>query len=115
MSSIHLSTFEQADNSRTFLDGSTRSVITIGSFRIGRGVYKPGWKWSLHAGPQTGKPSERHIGYIVSGKMLVKGADGQEEVIGPGMAFEAAPSSDAWVVGDEPCEALDFARITGNQ
>ena len=111
MTSISTKNFKQSKTTRTFLDGSTRSVISIGSLRIGRSVYKPGWKWSLHAGPQTGKASERHIGYIVSGKMLVKGADGLEEVIGPGTAFEAAPGHDGWVVGDEPCVALDFEII----
>ena len=36
------------------------------------------------------------------------GADGVEVVAGPGEAFYAAPGHDAWVVGDEPCVALDF-------
>ena len=31
--------------------------------------------------------------------------------IAPGYAFETAPGSDAWVIGDEPCVALDFIPV----
>jgi hypothetical protein len=31
--------------------------------------------------------------------------------VGPGEAFEVGPGHDAWVVGDEPCVALDFEPI----
>ncbi|MDD5039578.1 MAG: hypothetical protein PHY34_00320 [Patescibacteria group bacterium] len=110
MPSIITSAFEHA-TARTFLDGSTRLVITIGNLKIGRGIYRPGWKWSLHAGPQTGKPSERHVGYVISGTMRVQGTDGHEQTIGPETAFEAAPGADAWVVGNEDCVALDFEFI----
>ena len=100
-----------SENSRTFLDGSKRSVVKLGSVAIGRGEYLPGWKWSLHAGPQTGKPSESHIGYIVSGQMIIKTAEGKKTTVGPGTAFEVGPGHDAWVVGNEKCIALDFANL----
>ncbi len=111
MPSIKTNKFESPENQRTFLDGSSRSVITIGKLRIGRGIYKPGWKWSEHAGKQTGKKSERHLGYVISGNMLVKGADGKEEIVGSGTAFEVAPGHDGWVIGNEPCVALDFENL----
>jgi hypothetical protein len=40
--------------------------------------------------------------------MLVEGADGVQRTVGPGEAFIAQAGHDAWVVGDEPCVALDF-------
>jgi mannose-6-phosphate isomerase-like protein (cupin superfamily) len=43
--------------------------------------------------------------------MVVRGADGREVTVGPGEAFEVGPGHDAWVVGDEPCVALDFEPI----
>jgi len=95
-------------DSREFLDGCRRSTLDLPSLRIGRGVYRPGWRWSEHAGPQTGQPSAAHIGYVCSGRLGVRAADGSEVTVGPGEAFEVGPGHDAWVVGDEPCVALDF-------
>jgi len=95
-------------NIRSFIDGSTRSHVTLNTAVIGLGTYKPGWRWSLHAGPQVGKPSENHIGYVISGQLMVKDPEGVEAKIGPGEAFEISAGSDAWVVGDAPCVALDF-------
>lgn len=97
-----------ARNTRTFIDGSRRSHVCLNSAVIGLGTYRPGWKWSLHAGPQTGNPSEKHIGYVISGKLMVNDPVGGEALVGPGDAFEISAGSDAWVVGNEPCIALDF-------
>ena len=97
-----------AGNTRIFIDGSTRSCAALRTAAIGFGTYQPGWQWSLHTGAQMGKDSENHIGYVISGRMMVKDLSGNEAVIEPGCAFEIAPGSDAWVIGDEPCIALDF-------
>jgi hypothetical protein len=99
-------------NTRVFLDGSTRSFSTLRTATIGFGTYQPGWRWSLHAQPQTGKNAENHIGYIISGCMMVKDPLGNEAQIESGCAFEIAPGSDAWVIGDDPCIALDFISIS---
>ena len=97
-----------AGNQREFTDGSTRAYAALHTAAIGLGMYKPGWRWSLHVGPQTGKDSENHIGYVLSGRMMVKDPWGNEAEIESGCAFEIVPGSDAWVIGDEPCIALDF-------
>lgn len=102
---------DSKDLSWTFLDGSTRTAVELGSVFIGRGTYLPGWRWSVHVKEQTGKESETHIGYILSGSMGIKSPDGTEVVLGPGDAFETPPNHDAWVVGDEPCIALDFGNL----
>jgi len=99
-------------NTRVFIDGSIRSYSILRTAAIGIGNYKPGWKWSLHAGPQTGKPSENHIGYVISGYMMVKDTAGYEATVGPGEAFEISADSDAWVIGEEPCIALDFIPLS---
>src|SRR5262249_24249406 len=102
------------ENLRVFLDGSKRTAVILKSAAIGLGEYLPGWKWSEHAGAQTGKKSQNHIGYILSGHMVVRAADGTEITIGPGEAFEVLPGHDAWVVGHEPCIALDFEHLGQN-
>jgi hypothetical protein len=91
-----------------FLDGSERGVVRLRDVAIGRGVYQPGWRWSQDVQPLSGKESEEHIGYVISGRMAVRAKNGTEVEVGPGDAFVAAPGSDAWVVGKEPCVALDF-------
>lgn len=101
-----------ASNLRVFIDGSTRSYTALKTASIGLGTYKPGWQWSIHAGPQIGKPSENHIGYVISGQMMVKDPVGNEAKVGPGEAFEISAGSDALVVGDEPCIALDFIPLS---
>lgn len=104
---------ENAANERIFLDGSRRSFTRLRSAVIGLGTYEAGWRWSLHAGPQTGKPAQNHIGYILSGRMMVQDAGGIEQEVGPGEAFELGPGGDAWVIGDESCRALDFIPTGG--
>jgi quercetin dioxygenase-like cupin family protein len=99
------------DMSWTFLDASERGAVHLGHIAIGRGTYLPGWRWSQHVQPLSGEGSAEHIGYVLSGRMRVRARDGTEVEIGPGEAFVAAAGSDAWVVGDEPCVALDFMPI----
>jgi len=108
---IKVKNLDNNEKSWTFLDGSKRTAVILESVFVGRGTYLPGWKWSEHVGKQTGKDSEAHIGYIISGQMVVKGPDGKEMSISPGDAFELGPGHDAWVVGDEPCVALDFGNL----
>lgn len=95
-------------NIREFIDGSSRSSESLRNASIGLGTYEPGWRWSSHTGAQTDKPSENHIGYVLSGHFRVRSAIGEELVVGPGEAFELSAGSDAWVEGQEPCVALDF-------
>ncbi len=113
-SNIIIGNPSESGNERQFIDGSVRSSILLGSASIGLGTYNPGWKWSLHAGTQTGKTSENHIGYIISGSMMVQDSTGIEIEVGPGEAFEVGQGHDAWVIGREPCIALDFIPITSD-
>ncbi len=111
MTDIIVKNLDNSQESRTFLDGSKRTMVVLKTAVIGRGEYLPGWKWSEHASPQTGKNSEAHIGYIHSGQMVVQGPNGVEVTVGPGDAFEMGPEHDAWVIGDEPCIAFDFCKV----
>lgn len=98
----------ESGNVREFLDGSVRSFEMLRNAGIGLGTYQPGWRWSVHAGPQASGPSQNHIAYVISGHFRVQGADGSEAIVGPGDAFELAAGSDAWVEGAAPCISVDF-------
>jgi len=108
VSGVAVKSLEAPDAAWTFLDDSRRGAVQFDSVAIGRGVYRPGWRWTEHVQPISGRESEEHIGYVISGRLRVRDADGNEADVGPGEAFVAAAGSDAWVLGDEPCVALDF-------
>lgn len=90
-----------------FLDGSEYWFVGLPTVRIGLGHFRPGWVWSEHAGKQTAKDSQRHDGYIQSGKMTVESANRRQVEVGPDEVFELGPGYNAWVVGDEICVAPD--------
>jgi mannose-6-phosphate isomerase-like protein (cupin superfamily) len=106
--SVEAKSLDSPDAAWAFLDMSERVAVQLRTAATGRGVYRPGWRWSEHARPVSGRESEEHIGYVISGRMAVRAKDGTEVEVGPGEAFIAAPGHDAWVVGEEPCVALDF-------
>jgi hypothetical protein len=45
--------------------------------------------------------------------MHVVMGDGAEGDLGPGDAFVISPGHEAWIVGDEPCVALDWSAAEG--
>lgn len=94
--------------------GNPAKSGNVREFIVGLGTYQPGWKWSSHVGVQTGKTSENHIGYIISGRMMVQDSGGAETEVGPGEAFEIGSGHDAWAIGETPCIALDFSPIDHN-
>ena len=109
---LQVKSVEQPDQVTEFLDGSVRVAVELmGSVMLGHGTYRPGWRWSVHVAPITGQTSQRHFGYVLSGRMAVRSSDGVEIEVGPNQAFAAEPGHDAWVVGDETCIAVDWWPI----
>lgn len=111
MTGIVRKSFDSADETRPFEDGKGRlDLLTTDRGPIGRATFEPGWRWSQHVKPIVGTDSceAAHFGYIVSGRLKVVMDDGEESEIGPGDLMQVAPGHDAWVLGDEPCVALDW-------
>lgn len=103
--------FDSADETRPFVDGKGRlDLIQATGGPVGRAVFEPGWRWSEHVKPLAGTEScqSAHTGYVVSGRMQIVMDDGEKDEYGPGDYLEVPPGHDAWVVGDEPCVALDW-------
>jgi len=86
-------------------------VINLPGVTIARTVYQPGWKWSTDVKPVVGTEAcqAAHTGYIISGWLHARMADGREYDFGPGDAYVVPAGHDAWVEGEEPCVALDLA------
>jgi mannose-6-phosphate isomerase-like protein (cupin superfamily) len=104
-----LKRFDAPDETRTF-DKGRFEIVHMGKMTIGRASYEPGWKWSVHVGAASGAPlcMVEHVGIVVSGRAMVKMADGQEMEMKPGDVFYVAPGHDSWVIGDEPYVSLHF-------
>lgn len=90
-----------------------RAVITdvsLGDTTITRELMHPGWRWSEDIKPVVGTDlcKAAHQLFVVSGCMRVV-MDGGGLDVGAGDAVVIPPGHDAWVVGDEPCEVVDFS------
>jgi quercetin dioxygenase-like cupin family protein len=113
MAGVEKKRFEQADETRPFSGKGQADLVNIGGGVVGKATFEPGWKWSEHVKPIAGTDSCQagHLGYVVSGRQMIKMDDGTETEIGPGDVVHIPPGHDGWVVGDEPCVVLDFAGM----
>src|SRR5437870_3748380 len=100
------------DEVREFDKGRVE-IVNLDGIIIGRATFEPGWKWSMCVKPiaETESCQAPHTGYIVSGRMHVEMDNGQTVEFGPGDAMVVPPGHDAWVLGNEPCIALDFSGM----
>ncbi|MDT9689052.1 cupin domain-containing protein [Streptomyces sp. P9(2023)] len=116
MTGISSRSFDSADETRPFEGGKGRlDLITTDRGPVGRAVFEPGWQWSKHVKPIAGTDScmADHVGYVVSGRLKVVMDGGESGELGPGDFYAVKPGHDAWVVGDEPCVALDWVGFGG--
>jgi len=98
------------DETRAFGHGKAE-VIQIGGGAIGRLTLEPGWRWSQDVKPIAGTEwcEVPHFQYQVSGRMHVLMKDGTEFELGPGDVSVLPSGHDAWVIGDDPVVAVDWA------
>jgi class 3 adenylate cyclase len=89
------------------------SLTRVGTHVVGRGVLRPGWRWSTHMRPSMGTEwcPVHHLQIIQSGRFGIRMMDGEEVELVPGDIADIPPGHEAWVIGDEPCVMLD---ISGN-
>ena len=57
MPDVEVKSLNVSEGERVFLYGSVRHEVCVGRDVIGRGLYRPGWRWSEHVRPQTGSDS----------------------------------------------------------
>ena len=102
--------FDRPDEVRTVERGRI-DLVELGELVVGRAVFEPGWRWSEHVKPIVGTEScqVHHLGYVISGHLHVEMDDGASIELRGGDTFEVPPGHDAWVVGDEPWESVDYA------
>ena len=110
MKSIEVKSFSSPDEVNTKFNNAKMESVNVGGERVIRITLQPGWKWSSDVKPivQTESCQTKHLGIINSGTMCCRNDDGLEVTYTKGDAYSIDPGHDAWVVGDEIVEAIEF-------
>ena len=111
MAGLVRKSLDTPEETRTFEKGSGQlELVNLEGGAVGRATFQPGWKWSEHVKPiaKTDSCQAAHMGYFISGRMVIEMDDGERMEFGPGDFMTAAPGHDAWIVGDEPCVVIDW-------
>jgi len=110
MPGLEIKSVGSPDETRPFADKGSAAVVNVSGHPVLYGTFEPGWRWSEHIKPIAGTDSCQapHLLYCISGRMKIVMSDGSEGEIGPGDVASIDPGHDAWVVGPEPCVAVDF-------
>jgi hypothetical protein len=101
--------FENPDENRE-VPMATVELVNLGHATALRGTFEPGWKWSECVKPIVGTDSceVEHLGYLVSGSMVIRMDDGSEITFNAGDAAYIPPGHDEWVPAGEACVFLDI-------
>lgn len=101
------------DETRVMGGKGRLDFVRLGKVTVVRATFQPGFRWTEHAAPLVGTDlcQVRHVGYVVSGRAVVRLADGTERELAAGDAFDVPPGHDSWVIGDEPYVSVDFITM----
>lgn len=101
--------FTTQGTTTTFPHGH-EDVVDLNGASVGLTTFEPGWRWSndLRAIVGTDSCPFVHQGYVLSGRLHVEVEDGTTLDLRPGDAFMIPPHHDAWVVGDETVQLIDW-------
>ena len=90
-------------------DKTRVEVVQFDGVTMGRFNFEPGWRWSECVKPvvKTEQCQLSHVGYAVSGHLVVRMTDGSEKSIVAGESYTIPPGHDAWVVGTEPYVGIE--------
>jgi len=96
---------------RPFASHGHAVLGTAGALALMQATFEPGWRWSNDVKPTAGTDScqVHHLGYVLSGQMVIKLDDGTESTISAGDLFDIPAGHDGWVIGDQPCVMLDYS------
>ena len=115
MSSIEVKSFNNPDEINTAFNNAKMETVNVGGQKVMRLTLQPGWKWSADIKPvvKTESCQTKHLGIITAGTVCCKHDDGTEATYTKGDAYSIDPGHDAWVVGDEQVEVIEFHGAWG--
>ena len=90
--------------------GVQLDVVQVGSGRVKRVIYSPGFRWSTHMKSMVGTDlcMHAHVGFLAVGAIGIAYADGCTRTFTAPAAVEVEPGHDGWVIGDEPAVLIEF-------
>jgi len=99
--------FESPDEARQFPNGRLE-LLRIGGQTLGRATYQPGWKWSLHVGPDVNaqRCTVEHLGIVLSGHATAAFEDDVFDLTAGTVFYIPPEPHDSWVVGEEEYVSL---------
>ena len=115
MASIEVKNFTNGADEVSTPSNARVETVNVGGQRVIKLTVQPGWKWSVDVKPNVGTDTcqAAHLGIINKGTICCIHDDGTEVTYTAGDAYSIEPGHDAWVVGDEVAEAIEFAGVWG--
>ena len=106
--------FDPPDQALDFKSHGRIRIIQLPDGTTGmHAILEPGWTWTEDEKPLLGHPDScpmRHVGYSISGDLVVRMIDsGVETHIRAGDFFDIPAGHDGYVAGAEPVELILFA------
>ena len=110
-----LATMQKAhlDSVRSDVHGKiSKKTVKLDTVKVTRVRFDVGAKWSADLKEYAGTSSclLPHVAYVLSGQIKIRMDDGSEELFSPGDVMMLPPGHDAWTVGDEPCDFIEFSQ-----
>lgn len=92
------------------LGGVQMDIARVGTGRVKRVVYPPGFHWSRDIKPSVGTSHcmHAHVGFIVKGSVEIEFPDGCKKQFTAPQVVEIEPGHDGRVVGNEPAVLIEF-------
>ncbi len=109
ISSFQAKSHDKPDERRT--PSKTQvDIVRLPGFTLSRMTFQPGWRWSECIKPvvKTDTCQVSHLGYVVSGRLVVQLPDGSKQTVSAGASYAIPPGHDAWVEGKEPFVAIEL-------
>ncbi len=90
--------------------GVRMDVVPVGTGRVKRVIYEPGFKWSTQMKPVVGTDlcMHAHVGFLAAGSIAIAYADGCTRTFTAPQVVDVEPGHDGWVVGDTPAVLIEF-------
>jgi hypothetical protein len=113
-SAIQVRRFDSPDEKLDMKDAGGIAIVRLADDTAGmHAVFEPGWTWEKDEKPLLGHPEScpmHHIGYCISGNLVVRMVDTDTETrITSGDFFDIPAGHDGYVDGSDRVELILFA------